>query len=221
MTAVLRSLATAAPGSYLEWRPVPPPYGPGEQFAAGRQAAAAALAAAGSVIRTVPRAADGRPSFPTGYPGSIAHTDRLAVAAVVPGAAGVGVDIEDAAITPRMIKFFLYERERRTLLAPAGQHSPVELFSAKEAAFKALAGTAFGKDLLFWRIELVRSETGLVASFGGRSVPVWTYAEAGSSVALAVRRGGTAAPDGPGRPARDGASREEQQRDGSRCSVRA
>ncbi|MEV2240977.1 4'-phosphopantetheinyl transferase superfamily protein [Micromonospora sp. NPDC049891] len=188
MTAVPATLATATPGTYLEWRPVPPPYGPREQFAAGRQAAAAALAAAGSGVRTVPRVAGGRPDFPRGYPGSIAHTDRLAVAVVVPGAAGVGVDIEDAALTQRIIDFVLYERERRTLLAPAGRHSPVELFSAKEAAFKALDATAVGTGLLFWRIELARSDSGLVASFGGMSVPVWSRSEAGFSFALAVRR---------------------------------
>ncbi|WBB53427.1 4'-phosphopantetheinyl transferase superfamily protein [Verrucosispora sp. WMMD573] len=185
MTAGLGTLVT--PGTYLEWAPVAPPYGPGEQFLAGRQAAAAALAAAGSVVRSVPRVAGGRPAFPGGYPGSIAHTDRMAVAVVVPGAAGVGVDIEDAAVTERMVEFVLYEQERRTLLAPDGRYRPVELFSAKEAAFKALDGTAVGGGLLFWRIELLRAGDGLIASFGGRSVPVWAHYADGLAFALAVR----------------------------------
>ncbi|GAB3838742.1 hypothetical protein GCM10029963_05200 [Micromonospora andamanensis] len=136
----------------------------------------------------MPRVVGGRPEFPRGYPGSIAHTDRLAVAVVVPGAAGVGVDIEDAVLTRRVVDFVLYESERRSLLAPAGDYSPVELFSAKEAAFKALDGTAAGDGLLFWRIGLARSDAGLVAAFDGLSVPVWVRSEGGCSFALAVRR---------------------------------
>ncbi|MTK05097.1 4'-phosphopantetheinyl transferase superfamily protein [Micromonospora sp. CP22] len=209
MTAVLGTPTAVTPEASIRWCPVPPPYGPREQSEAGRQAAAAALAAAGSAVRAVPRATGGRPDFPRGYPGSIAHTDRMAVAAVVPGAAGVGVDIEDAAVTERMARFVLNDRERRTLLAPAGRHSPVELFSAKEAAFKALAGTVVADGLLFWRIGLVRSDAGLVASFGGLSMPVWVCSEAGSSFALAVRRYGTEEPEGNGRSTADGGSGEQ------------
>ncbi|MCZ9343053.1 enterobactin synthetase, partial [Streptomyces sp. TRM76130] len=84
---------------------MPWPHGPAEQFTAGRRAAAAALASAGSVDRVVPRAPDGRPVFPRGFPGSISHTEQLAVAAVVPGAQAVGVDIEDTAVTERMARF--------------------------------------------------------------------------------------------------------------------
>ncbi|MFI6763441.1 4'-phosphopantetheinyl transferase superfamily protein [Micromonospora sp. NPDC050417] len=188
MTAGPGVTADLVPGAYVEWHPVPPPYGPREQSAAGRQAASAALAAAGSADRTVPRASDGRPCFPRGFPGSIAHTDHLAVAVVVPGAAAVGVDIEVAVVTPRVAGFVLRERERRTLLPPAGQYSPRELFCAKEAAFKALDGTGVEDGLLFWRIELTHIGDGLVASYGAASVPVWVRSEEGLSFAVAVRR---------------------------------
>jgi 4'-phosphopantetheinyl transferase EntD len=179
--------ADVAPGAHVEWQPVPPPYGPREQSAAGRRAAAAALAAAGSADRTVPRAPGGRPCFPRGFPGSIAHTDRLAVAVVVPGSAAVGVDIESAVVSPRMARFVLREEERRTLLPPAGQYSPRELFCAKEAAFKALDGTGAGIGRLFWRIELVHRRGRLVASHGAAPVPVWVRSEEGLSFAMAVR----------------------------------
>lgn len=170
--------AAAAAGAWTAWRPVRPPYGPSEQSGAGRRAAAAALAAAGSAERTVPRGPGGRPRFPRGFPGSIAHTDRLAVAVVVPGAAGVGVDIESAVVGPRVARFVLCERERRTLLPPAGGYTARELFAAKEAAFKALDGAGALGDAVFWRIELRRSGAGLVASNRGARVPVRVRSDA-------------------------------------------
>jgi 4'-phosphopantetheinyl transferase-like protein/4'-phosphopantetheinyl transferase superfamily protein len=174
------------PGAVIEWHPVQPPYGPAQQFAAGRQAAAAALAAAGSADRTVPREPDGRPRFPSGFPGSIAHTDHQAVAVVVPGAEAVGVDIESAAISPRVTEFVLRERERQMLLGPVGAYTRRELFSAKEAAFKALCATGTLGDFLFWWIELGESGGVLVASYGGVLVPVWVRSEAGLSLAVAI-----------------------------------
>jgi 4'-phosphopantetheinyl transferase EntD len=176
------------PGAVIEWHPVRSPYGPAQQFAAGRRASAAALAAAGSPDRLVPREPDGRPRFPDGFAGSIAHTDRLAVAVVVPGAEAVGVDIESAEISPRVAEFVLHERERRTLLPPAGRYSARELFAAKEAAFKALSATGTLEDFLFWWIELSQSDGALIASY--RDVPVGVRVRSGAdlSLAVAVRR---------------------------------
>jgi 4'-phosphopantetheinyl transferase EntD len=168
--------------------PVPWPHGPAQQFAAGRCAAAAALASAGSADRVVPRDPDGRPVFPRGFPGSISHTERMAVAAVVPGAEAVGVDIENAAVTERMVRFVFRQRERETLLAPAGEYVPRELFVAKEAAFKALNGIGAPGDFLFWQIELSRSGGTLNASYGGESVPVWVRSQPDLSLAVAIRR---------------------------------
>jgi len=172
----------------LETSLVAPPHGPAEQFTAGRRAAAAALAAAGSAERTVPRARDGRPLFPHGFAGSISHTDRLAVAVVVPGAEAVGVDIESAAVTPRMAAFVLREQERRLLLPPRGPHTARDLFAAKEAAFKALNRLGALGEFLFWQIDLARSGGVLTATYRGESVPVWIRARADPSFAVAIRR---------------------------------
>ncbi|HJD83553.1 4'-phosphopantetheinyl transferase superfamily protein [Kitasatospora aureofaciens] len=172
----------------LETSWVAPPHGPAEQFTAGRRAAAAALAAAGSAERTVPRARDGRPLFPHGFAGSISHTGRLAVAVVVPGAEAVGVDIEPAAMTPRMAAFVLREQERRLLLPPRGPHTARDLFAAKEAAFKALNCLGTLGEFLFWQIHLGRSEGVLTATYRGESVPVWIHAQADLSFAVAIRR---------------------------------
>jgi 4'-phosphopantetheinyl transferase EntD len=182
----------AATGARAEWRPVRRPYGPDQQFAAGRRAAAAALTATGSATRTVPRDCDGRPLFPPGFAGSIAHTDRLAVAVVVPGAVAAGVDIENAVISPRVARFVLREQERRMLLPPAGEYTPRELFAAKEAAFKALYDTGTLDNFLFWRIELALSDAlsdgPLIASYRSVPVPVWVRSEKGISLAVAIRR---------------------------------
>lgn len=180
--------ADVVPGACVEWHTVEAPYEPAQQFAAGRRAAAAALAAAGSTDRNVPRNPDGRPRFPRGFPGSIAHTEYLAVAVVVPAATAVGVDIESAVIGPRMTEFVLFERERRTLLAPAGRYTSRELFAAKEATFKALHGTGAMDDFLFWWIELDQSDGMLIASYRGVSVPVWVRSEEDLSLAVAVRQ---------------------------------
>lgn len=172
----------------IEWRPVAMPRGPVEQFAAGRQAAAAALSGAGSTVRAVPREPDGRPRFPPGFAGSIAHVDHLAVALVAPGATAVGVDIESAVISDRVTRFVLRERERRTLLSPAGRYTPRELFAAKEAAFKALCGTGLLADFLFWRIELDQRDGVLTASHLGVYVPVEIRSDMDLSLAVAIRR---------------------------------
>jgi 4'-phosphopantetheinyl transferase EntD len=178
----------AAPGAWAQWCPVRRPYGPDQQFAAGRQAAAAALAASGSADRIVLRDPDGRPCFPRGFAGSIAHTDRLAVALVVPGAAAVGIDVESAVIGPRVARFVLREQERRTLLPPAGEYTPRELFTAKEAAFKALCHVGAPGAFLFWQIGLSQFDGALVASHGGLPVPVWVHSAEGLSLAIAICR---------------------------------
>ncbi|GGW42040.1 hypothetical protein GCM10010503_17920 [Streptomyces lucensis JCM 4490] len=188
MAAELRVPAGVDPDAVIGCRPVPWPHGPAQQFAAGRRAAAAALASAGSADRDVPRDPDGRPCFPRGFAGSISHTDHLAVAVVVPGAEAVGVDIEDMTVTPRMARFVLRERERRTLLPPVGVFTPRDLFAVKEAAFKAMNGAGALGEFLFWRIELSRSDDALVASYRGEPVPVWVRSEADLSFAVAIRR---------------------------------
>lgn len=177
-----------APEMSMEMSPVLPPHGPAEQFTAGRRAAAAALAAAGSIERTVPRARDGRPLFPQGFAGSISHTGRLAVAVVVPGAEAVGVDIEPTTITPRMAAFLLREQERRLLLGPIGSYTARDLFAAKEAAFKAMNCIRTLGEFLFWQIGLSQSDGALIATYRGESVPLWIRSEVDLSFAVAIRR---------------------------------
>ncbi|MGW7688434.1 4'-phosphopantetheinyl transferase superfamily protein [Streptomyces asiaticus] len=177
-----------APKMSVKTSLVPPPHGPAEQFAAGRRAAAAALAAAGSIERGVPRARDGRPLFPQGFAGSISHTARLAVAVVVPGAQAVGVDIEPTITTPRVAAFVLGEHERRLLLAPTGAYTARDLFAAKEAAFKAMNCLGTLGEFLFWQIDLGQCDGALVATYRGESVPVWIRSTADLSSAVAIRR---------------------------------
>ncbi|MFF2012662.1 4'-phosphopantetheinyl transferase superfamily protein [Streptomyces sp. NPDC058195] len=189
MTAVaLEAPRGTAPEMSMRTCPVPPPHGPAEQTTAGRRAAAEALASAGSADRTVPREHGGRPLFPPGFAGSISHAGQLAVAVVVPGAAAVGVDIETAAITPRVARFVLRERERQQMLSPAGRHTARDLFAAKEAAFKALSSLGTLGEFLFWQIELTHSGGALTATYRGESVPLWIRSEAAISFAVAIRR---------------------------------
>ncbi|MFI5794013.1 4'-phosphopantetheinyl transferase superfamily protein [Streptomyces sp. NPDC051677] len=179
----------AAAGVWARWRPVHRPFGPRQQFTAGRRAASAALAAAGAADRIVPRDPGGRPRFPRGFAGSISHTDHLAVAVVVPGAAAVGVDIESAVISPRATAFVLRGQERLTLLPSAGKYTPRELFAAKEAAFKALSGIGSLGDFLFWQIELRPADGALTASYRGIPVTVWINSDEDLSLAVAISPG--------------------------------
>ncbi|RXX46928.1 hypothetical protein DCW30_04380 [Streptomyces alfalfae] len=183
--AVVRQVA---PRTSMATSAVPAPHGPAEQFAAGRRAAAAALAAAGSAERTVPRARDGRPLFPPGFTGSISHTGRLAAAVVSPGAEAVGVDIESALIPPRVAAFVLREGERRRLLAPAGPYTARDLFAAKEAAFKAMNCIGTLGEFLFWQIGLAQAAGALSATYRGETVPLWIGSQADLSFAVAIRR---------------------------------
>jgi 4'-phosphopantetheinyl transferase EntD len=195
-------LRRAVPGARTAWEPVQWPYAAVQQTVAGRRAAATALVEAGAERRVVPRGSDGRPCFPRGFAGSIAHTSRLAVAIVVPGAAGVGIDIESEDVSARVARFILREPERRALLRPAGRYSARDLFAAKEAAFKALSGAAVCDGLPFWRIALTPAGGALLASCGEVSARV-RVRSGDASLAVAIRR-----PDEPRRAV--GGSRLDQ-----------
>ncbi|MFD4764358.1 4'-phosphopantetheinyl transferase superfamily protein [Streptomyces sp. NPDC058439] len=99
----------------------------------------------------------------------------------------MGVDIENAIVSPRVARFVLREQER-LLLPPGGTYTPRELFAAKEAAFKAMDGTGALGEFLFWRIELSESDGALTASYRGEPIPVWVRSEADLSFAVAIRR---------------------------------
>ena len=115
------------------------------EFAAGRQAAHAALRAAGYPgDATVGTGADGLPAWPRGWTGSISHTQDLGAAVVV-----ATNDISDPVIGLDLERIL----DRQTALQIAPEVAPeldmsqdsaddcltvTRIFSAKEALYKAL-----------------------------------------------------------------------------------
>lgn len=109
------------------------------EFAAGRQAARAALAALDEAPVALPMGPDRAPLWPTGISGSIAHAAGIAVAVVRHGPP-LGVDIEeDAPIPPDLWPVITSPEERENL--PPGDTGQLirQIFAAKEALFKAQA----------------------------------------------------------------------------------
>ncbi|MGW0333634.1 4'-phosphopantetheinyl transferase superfamily protein [Streptomyces sp. NPDC003011] len=113
------------------------------EFLAGRQAARRALRAVGLDCGEIPRS--GRlPVFPPGRAASISHSAGIAVAVARPPGrdAPLGCDLELRPLTHRAARLVLREDEEHLLVTgsrPAdAAWSVTELFSAKEAAYKAL-----------------------------------------------------------------------------------
>ncbi|MCS0602717.1 enterobactin synthetase [Streptomyces sp. LP11] len=149
LLAELRAAGLGA-GIALGTEPHLAPAGPGEaaaiasmperrrsEFLAGRLAARRALRSVGLDCGDVPRAGR-RPLFPPGRAASISHSGGVAVAvARAPGHdTPLGCDLELRPLPPGAARLLLCEDEEHLL------HTwPVTaLFSAKEAAWKALAG---------------------------------------------------------------------------------
>ncbi len=105
------------------------------EFRAGRAAARAALAELSLPPVAILVNPDRSPAFPPGLAGSITHTATAALAAVLPGARGLGIDLEPAEpLPPELWDSILSPTER------AACDSPVKarlVFAAKEAAYKA------------------------------------------------------------------------------------
>ncbi|QPP05415.1 4'-phosphopantetheinyl transferase superfamily protein [Streptomyces bathyalis] len=171
----------------VETAPVRPPRTVAEQHRAGRLATAAALRRAGSRVRTVGRRRDGAPKFPPGIAGSLTHTEDLAVAAVAPGARGVGVDLEPRLPERRLHRFLLNEEERALLWRDGDRAGLRRLFAAKEAAFKALSGYRGAHGGLFWRVRLVLFGDQLWARAGDQYALVRAAAAPDFAFAVAVR----------------------------------
>ncbi|MDL5205909.1 4'-phosphopantetheinyl transferase superfamily protein [Streptomyces sp. ALI-76-A] len=113
------------------------------EFLAGRQAARRALRAVGPECGEIPRS--GRlPVFPPGRAASISHSAGVAVAVARPPGRDtpLGCDLELRPLPPRAARLVLREDEEDLLITgsrPAdAAWSVTELFSAKEAAWKAL-----------------------------------------------------------------------------------
>ncbi|SEQ84743.1 4'-phosphopantetheinyl transferase family protein [Streptomyces radiopugnans] len=112
------------------------------EFLAGRLAARRALRAVGLECGQIPRA--GRlPRFPPGRAASIAHSAGVAVAvARAPGRdLPLGCDLELRPLPAEAVRLVLRDDEEALLHAPPSGTAPwsvTSLFSAKEAAWKAL-----------------------------------------------------------------------------------
>lgn len=105
---------------------------------AARIVARRLLAELGREACALPKEPSGAPRWPEGIVGSLAHDDRVAVAALgLQRNAGVGVDVEPAAmLPPDMLDLVATPRERRGIAAdPFGGRL---LFTAKEAVYKAV-----------------------------------------------------------------------------------
>ncbi len=107
------------------------------EFAAGRRAARAALAAFDHPATAIPVGDRRAPVWPEGIVGTITHDRGYALAAVLPAdaALGVGIDLTEAAPLPGQTRTEILPFETEAgfddLTARAG-------FSAKESLFKAL-----------------------------------------------------------------------------------
>jgi 4'-phosphopantetheinyl transferase EntD len=121
------------------------------EFAAGRRAAHDALAQLGQTGQPIPIGADRAPVWPAGFNGSITHSDRLCLAAVIQAPVLIGIDLEPATVLPRDLWETVLRPEEITALidrSDAGQRAKL-IFSAKEAAYKAQyarSKTLFGFD---------------------------------------------------------------------------
>jgi 4'-phosphopantetheinyl transferase EntD len=105
---------------------------------AARIVARSLLAQLGHAGAAVPRSASGAPMWPAGMAGSLAHDDRIAVAAAGRQAdvGSVGIDIEPATpLPPDMLALVATPREMESIGdALRGKL----LFAAKEAVYKAV-----------------------------------------------------------------------------------
>ena len=114
------------------------------EFALGRIAAHRALRAAGHTGSAPVLQGVGRtPAWPSGFVGSITHCGPWAVAAAAKADSmkSIGIDLEDAESVPveEIVQRVCTDAETEWVLAGAnGQLKLAALFSAKEAAYKAL-----------------------------------------------------------------------------------
>lgn len=139
-----------------------------QRFATGRAALRRAAAGVGFELGEVPRDAErGAPLLPDGLVGSISHTRGISMAVVTRATAGsLGLDIERCAPErPRIERRVLTPVEATRIMALSGfarWRAVVALFSAKEAAFKALDKRVGDPALTFRSLEVTSSDDGAV-----------------------------------------------------------
>jgi 4'-phosphopantetheinyl transferase EntD len=144
MHRLAAALAAALPGAGIGWAD-PRATAPGNlpigaiparrtEFAAGRAAAAQALAALG-ITAGVPMGDDRAPVWPAGIYGSITHTKTMALAAVTTaGAIGIDLEPEDAVAADLWTHVL---RPEECAIARQNPALATRIFCAKEAVFKA------------------------------------------------------------------------------------
>jgi 4'-phosphopantetheinyl transferase EntD len=143
-----------------------------DEFAAGRAAAREALALAGVAAGALPKGPGGAVVWPAGAVGSISHAGGMvaAVAARRDAVAALGIDLEVLSDRAEGVADAISDAGEAAR-ARIWDWGLVRLFSAKEAAFKALypaAGVLFGFDTL----EVTLSERGFVARVMRQAGPV-------------------------------------------------
>jgi 4'-phosphopantetheinyl transferase EntD len=122
------------------------------EFAAGRAAARQAMRVMGLPAAAIAVGRDRAPVWPAGLAGSITHSATACVAAIARGGL-LGIDIEpdvplDRDIWPAIL---LPEEQRWLATQPDRGHRALQIFCAKEAAYKAqypATATLFGFDTL-------------------------------------------------------------------------
>ncbi|MFK0288004.1 4'-phosphopantetheinyl transferase superfamily protein [Streptomyces sp. NPDC090499] len=108
---------------------------------------------------------------------------------MVPGARGVGVDLETALPDRRTARILLTEQERIELW-PAGDLATLRfLFTVKEAGFKALSDCRAAHGGLFWRVRLLSRDGRLWARAGHAQAGITGGVHRWGAFALAVRTG--------------------------------
>lgn len=127
------------------------------EFAAGRTAARQAMRAIGALPSEIPMAADRSPIWPRGIIGSISHHDGqcVAIAARRRAAGGLGVDLDSTVDLPGDLWSEILTTSECNWLSEQPEKTrgglAKQIFSAKEAAYKALyplSGRVVGFDAM-------------------------------------------------------------------------
>jgi 4'-phosphopantetheinyl transferase EntD len=164
------------------------------QFEAGRNAARRAIEALGMNPEPIMRGAAAQPVWPSHVVGSIAHSERfaLAMAASADDFAGIGVDIERNEVLPQDVSTHIVSAGEASRIAAEERESgrfATYAFCAKEAIFKCInpitgefpefADVSVTLDRAYSRFEICRSDTfGVSDSVAGGSGYLFASAEA-------------------------------------------
>lgn len=123
------------------------------EFTAGRAAARDALAQLGQPRAQIPMGEDRAPVWPTGFVGSISHTDQacVATAAHAAHAKALGIDLENFGPLSDEVRDSFCTKSELAQFGQPPSYAARLIFSAKEAVYKAqyaVSKTLFGYDTL-------------------------------------------------------------------------